>query len=107
MDLEIQNLRAAVNAMDRLSQGGFTEIASIAKLALARLETPDGHQHIGDIANALKVIWGTADEIADCINFEAGNVGCNYVDESLRRRMAAEQAHRLEATTTSAPVLQA
>ena len=36
---EVQKLRNAVEFMDCLSQGGFSEIASIAKLALYHRET--------------------------------------------------------------------
>lgn len=36
---EVQKLRNAVEFMDCLSQGGLSEISSIAKLALSRLET--------------------------------------------------------------------
>lgn len=89
-------LRNAVNMMDCLSQGGFEQISSIAKLALSRLETPDGYRHIDDIANALEVIWHKADDIQNCINFEAEQVGCNYIDVKLRRRSDAQmQARKL------------
>ncbi len=85
---------STINFMDCLSQGGFSEISSIAKLALSRLETPDGYQHLDDIANALAAIWGTAERIQNCINSEAELVGCNYVDDAQRRRWDAQHAHR-------------
>ena len=91
---EVQNLRNAVEFMDCLSQSGFSEISSIAKLALSRLETPDGYRHLDNIANALKAIWGKADDIQNCINSEAEQVGCNYVDDAQRRRWDAQRAHR-------------
>lgn len=86
---EVQKLRNAVEFMDCLSQGGFSEIASIAKLALSSLETPDGYRHLDNIANALKAIWGKADNIQNCINSEAEQVGCNYTDDDQRRRWDA------------------
>lgn len=88
---EVQKLRNLVVDIDCLSQCGFSEISSIAKLALSRLETPDGHRHIDDIANALKAIWGKADEIKSCIYFQAEDVGCNYVDEAQQRRWDAKR----------------
>lgn len=91
---EVQKLRNAVEYMDCLSQGGFSEIASIAKLALFSLETPDGYQHLDNIANALKAIWSKADDIQNCINSEAEQVGCNYADDNQRRRRDARHAHR-------------
>lgn len=86
-------LRSVVQEMDCLSQGGFSRIAAVAKLALTRLETPAGHQHIEDIANVLELIWGTADDIQNCINHAAETVGCSYVDErEIRRWQAGRQA---------------
>lgn len=75
--------------MDCLSQGGFSEIASVAKLALSSLETPDGYRNLGNIVNALKAIRGKADDIQSCINSEAEQVGCNYTDDGQRRRRDA------------------
>ena len=78
---EVQNLRNAVELMDCLSQSGFSEISSIAKLALYHLETSDGYRHLDNI-----------------INSEAEQVGCNYVDDAQRRRWDvqrdAQRAHR-------------
>lgn len=89
---DIQALQSAVETMDCLSQAAFAEIASIARLALARLETSEGHRHIEDIALVLRVIQGTADDTRNCINCEAEQVGCTHKDEALaRRRQAARQ----------------
>ena len=82
--------------MDCLARGGLSEISSIAKLALARLETPEGHLHIDDIAHALSAIWGTANEIRDAINNTAEEVDCQYVDQAQRRRWDAQRAAREE-----------
>lgn len=87
---EVQSLRDAVETMDSLSQEGFAEIASIAKLALAALETPDGYRQMCNIVNAFKAIWGKADDIQNCINCAAEGVGCSYVDEAQNRRLAAQ-----------------
>lgn len=91
---EVQKLRNAIELMDSLSQSGFSEIAAIAKLALKSLETPDGYRHLDNIVHALKAIWGKADDIQNCINGEAEEVGCNYIDEDERRRMAAHHTAR-------------
>mgnify|MGYP000004573891 CR=1 FL=1 len=91
---EVQKLRNAVELMDCLSQSGFSEISSIAKLALYHLETSDGYRHLDNIVNALKAIWGKADDIQNCTNSEAEQVGCNYVDDAQRRRWDAQRAHR-------------
>lgn len=91
---DIEKLRAAVTDMDCLSQGGFSEIAAIAKLALASLEHPDGYLHSENIAHALRAIWVKADEVENCINYNAEEVGCNYRDPSTARRYAARAAAR-------------
>jgi len=86
---EVQKLRNAVEFMDCLSQDGFSEIASIARIALSSLETPNGYRNLDNIANALKAILGKADDIQNCINGEAEQVGCNYTDDARRRRWDA------------------
>lgn len=91
---EVQKLRNVVEFIDSLSQGGFSEISSIARLALSRLEAPDGYRHLDDIANALSAIMDKADDIQNCINSEAERVGCNYVDDAKRRRWDAQRVHR-------------
>lgn len=86
---EVQELRNTVEFMDCLSQDGFSEISSIAQLALSILETPDGYRRLDNIANALRAIWVRADDTLNCINYEAEKLGCNYKNEARRRRSAA------------------
>ena len=86
---EVGALKGAVIDMDCLSQQGLTEISSIAKLALARMETPEGYRNMDDIANALIAIWVKANDIENCISSTAEGVGCNYIDEDARRRADA------------------
>lgn len=83
----IPQLRDAIESMDSLSEIGFSEIASIAKMALAYLETPNVALHVEDIANALSAIQGKAEDIKSCINYQAEEVGCNYVDKAKIRRL--------------------
>ena len=83
----VPQLRDAIESMDSLSESGFSEIASIAKMALAYLETPNVALHVEDIANALSAIQGKAEDIKNCINYQAEEVGCNYVDEAKIRRL--------------------
>ncbi len=98
---EAQKLRNTITTIDALSQEGFSEIAAIAHLALARLETPDGYRHIDDIAHALDAICGKASDIEGCINYEAETVGCHYVNERRRRRWDAQSAAQKEAKGAS------
>ena len=88
---DVQHLQVAVETMDLLSQDGFSEISSIAKLALISLEAPAGYQHIDNIATALKAIRSKAEDMQNCINVEAEKVGCNYTDDARCRRWNAER----------------
>lgn len=85
----IEQLRRAVEDMDGLSQEGFSEISAVAALALKSMETPDTDRHPEHLAQALKIIWSKAEDIQNCINAAAEQVGCNYKDDAQRRRMAA------------------
>lgn len=91
---EIKKLRSVVNDIDSFSQGGFSAISTIAKFALARLETPAGYEHMDDLARAFEMIWEKAEDIQNIINYEAEQVGCNYTDLDQRRRWAAEEQAR-------------
>lgn len=90
-DAEIKELRTALINVDAFSQSAFSEIASIANLALLCLETPEGYRRMDDIANALVTIRNKANETENCINSQAEQVGCNYVDEVRQRRWDAER----------------
>lgn len=97
---DITRLKAAITDMDCLAQSGFSEISAIAKLALAALETPDGYTNLEIIAQALRAIWVKADDIENCVNFAAGQVGCNYKDQATERRRDAQRVAGMNATTT-------
>jgi hypothetical protein len=93
---EVYKLRNAVEFMDALSQESFSEIRSIALLALLSLETPEGHKHLENVAQALHAIWSKADQIKESINFHAEEVGCGYVDDSRYRRHVAYMKSRVD-----------
>ena len=86
---DVHKLQAAITDMNALAQDGFSEIASIARLAAKSLETPEGYRNWDDVAHAFKTIWCEALEIKDYINNEAEGVGCNHVNAAERRRWAA------------------
>ena len=90
----VEKLRDTVNVMDCLSQGGFSEIAAIASLALRSLENSEGYRNRDDIAAAFAAIRGKAQDIGNCINSEAESVGCNYTNDAERRRWAAERTFK-------------
>jgi len=79
LSIEALDLCNTISRMDSLSQGGFAAVAAVAKRALARLDTPDGRSHPERMADALRAIWGTAEQFGNDINCEAEGVGCNHV----------------------------
>lgn len=87
---EIQKLRDTVRFMDNLSQNGFSEITAIARLALASLETPEGHHNLQCIVYAFRLISEKAQDVEGAINSMAEEVGCNYKDDALLRSYKAQ-----------------
>lgn len=86
---DIEDFKSAVYEMDYLSQCGFTEISSVAKLALIALESPNAHRNPEHIAQAFVVILGRANDLMNSINCEAENVECNCSDKRKRARIDA------------------
>jgi hypothetical protein len=94
---DIERLRAVITDIDALCQGAFSEIASVAKLALIWLEQPASHRGAEVIAAALSTIYGKAKDAENLINCEAESVGCNFSDPATTRRHAAYRvAHQGE-----------
>ncbi|NMM13592.1 MAG: hypothetical protein HHJ17_08660 [Rhodoferax sp.] len=94
-------LRSTITEMDSASQDAFSEIATIAKLALASLETPDAYTNPECMAIVLNAIFDRAMDVENNINAMAEEVGCNYKDQAQRRRMDARSKAR---ETTSSGV---
>ena len=94
-----QQLRNAVTEIDTMAQGAFSEIAAIAKLALATLETPAAYIDPESMAILLNAIWGKAIDAENYINVEAEGVGCNYIDQAERRRSDARRKAREAASS--------
>lgn len=90
----INQLRSTITEMDSLAQGAFSEIATIAKLALASLETPEAYANPERMASVLNAIWDRAVGSEDSINAMAEGVGCNYKDQDMGRRMDARRIAR-------------
>lgn len=80
--------------MDSASQDAFSEIATIAKLALASLETPAAYISPESMAHALTAIWSKALDIENHITCMAEEVDCSYKDEAMGRRMDAQRKAR-------------
>ncbi|KAB8311964.1 hypothetical protein EH228_08950 [Erwinia endophytica] len=87
----INLLSAAVRDMDCLSKTELAEISSIAQLALAWMETPQGYLDPEVIASALNAIRYKADNLSECIGVESGSVGCEYTDDARVRRIHARE----------------
>ncbi len=97
---DVGRLQVALEDIDALAQGGFGQIESIARLALAALQTPEGYLRPEAIVQALIAIRDKAAEVENCINWAAEEVGCNYRDEKLAQRRqvraAADQSTQMK-----------
>ena len=87
-----EKLKATIETMDALSQEGFSEISTLASVALKLMETPDAYLWPETIAQLLTTIGNKASIIEDHINSEAESVGCDYKDQSIERRYEARSA---------------
>ena len=89
----IRDLCHAVELMDCLSQEGFGQIAAIARCAEVYLgHGPEALQR-DTLATVLRAICGKADDIQNCINVQADEVGCAW---------PVEQAEPTDTVTTAA-----
>lgn len=87
-------LRDAITSMDGFAQSAFSQIASMASLALLALEQPSAYANgtgMDRIAHVLESIKGMAHDMENCINATAESVGCNYVDSAQRKRWDAQR----------------
>lgn len=89
-----KQLCSAIVDMDRMAQDAFSEISTMAQLALVSLETPKAYTNLESMATVLKAIFERAVDAEDDINAMAEGVGSNYKDPSERRRAdARRKAH--------------
>lgn len=89
---DLEAVTEAARMMDELAQCGFGRIKGLARLALLSLETPEGHRDVSALVAALTTIGMIAEDTANCINSEAGDVGCGHQDDAWRRRADARRA---------------
>lgn len=89
---DLEAVKGAALMMDELAQCGFGRIKGLARLALLSLETPEGHRDVSALVAALTTIGMIAEDMANCVNSEAGDVGCGYTDPAWRRRADARRA---------------
>lgn len=84
-----EDLLDTIRTMDALSQEGFSRIAAIASLALLAMKTATPCD-VMNVIQALRAIRGTAQDIENCINYEAEQVGGNHVDPDRREKLLAD-----------------
>lgn len=91
-------LREAITEIDGVAHHVFSEIASMAELALASLETPEAYSNLDSIATVLTSIFNKALNADNHIDCRAEGVACNYKDQAQERRWDAQRKAD-EATT--------
>lgn len=88
-----------IRGMDAMSQDGFGRIAALARVALLGLESEVMGQNLDAFAGVFDVIHSISVDIQNCINAEAEQAGCNYVDAVHARR--GDAVRRAAAATSS------
>ncbi len=91
MNATPKQLRNAITQMDGMAQDAFSEIATIAKLALRALEAPETCLDLDGLAVVLSSIRAKALDCENTINCEAEDVGCHYQDPARLRRQDARR----------------
>ncbi len=89
---DAEDLQCAVYDMHAMAQDGLSEIAAIAKLALAAMESPTNQPGMDTLARAFSAIWTRAEHLDGCIATEAITRGCASEDIDARRRAEARIA---------------
>ncbi|MBL8420147.1 MAG: hypothetical protein JNK92_05870 [Dechloromonas sp.] len=100
MSTELQKLQSTIEDIDALSQDGFSEISTLASMALKLMEAEHTYPCQETIAQVLAIIQSKAQDIKNIINCTAENVGCNYKDEAAGRRYEARRAAELRNSPT-------
>lgn len=89
---ELARMRLAVSEMQSIAVGSLDQIAAMAKLVLAALETPLPTPHDREmLAQVLAAMVEKAEMTSDSVSFEAENVGVVHRDEAKARRAAAHR----------------
>lgn len=79
----------SIQLIDCFSQQGFGRISALARVALLALESDLKVQQIEAFAGVFEEIQAIAEDMESCINVEAEEAGCNYVNPAHARRMEA------------------
>jgi len=97
-DHDAEQLRSTITDLDAWSQGGFAQIAAIARLTYAAFELPETLEHPDRVAHALANIASIADDMMNCITASAEAVGCNWQDPRQAARHNARRSQRSQPT---------
>lgn len=101
MAAEIAAHAETIRTMDGLAQDGFGRIAAMARVALLAFESEVKSQNLDAFAGVFEAIRVIAEDVENCINVEAEQVGCNYVDPVHARRGDAVRRAAVAAATSS------
>lgn len=87
--------------MDEASQAAVSQISALSRLLLESLKYPTTRNDTDAFSVALEIIWTKADLLENDINALAESVGCEFVDDDRRARMAAMKPTAAQATEGS------
>lgn len=81
LDSDLHKCHEAINSIDCMSQTQLGQISALCTAMLRAMETPGFWRHPLNVAEMLGLIKYTADDLMNCVNCVAENVGCNFVDD--------------------------
>lgn len=92
LELRIAQLERNFYDLQEQVMPGVRQINSIAKLALAAMESPSTYLHPRNLAETLNAICWISESTEGCVSSNADDAGCPYRDEHSERRFAAFRA---------------
>ncbi|KAF5292953.1 hypothetical protein FQR65_LT20175 [Abscondita terminalis] len=87
-----EQLSTALSEVSWQVQQGCGEVAAMARMALAWLETPRRPRDLEVLASTLQAIRYTAERLGETVEYEAECVECAHEDPAMLRRRAAALA---------------
>lgn len=81
LNSDLHKCHDAISSIDCMSQTQLGQISALCTAMLRAMETPGFWRHPLNVAEMLGLIKYTADDLMNCVNCVAENVGCNFVDD--------------------------
>lgn len=80
VEREIRVLQTALREVDRVTQGRTEDMVALARAVMRCLDSPADPVAMRDARRLVEQMQVHAEELGNCVNFEAEERGCNYVE---------------------------